>query len=118
MEPIASGIEGVPDIAVEVISTGAGGRPIRGQKVATHYVGTFPDGKQFDSSRKRGSPFAFSVGAGEVIKGWDLVLSEMQVGDRWKVTIPFQLAYGEQGHPAGIPPRQTLIFDMELLGID
>lgn len=117
MKAIQSGMTGVPDIAVEVIASGDGPKPARGQRVSTHYVGTFLDGRKFDSSRDRGSPFGFTVGMGQVIRGWDLVIGAMQVGDRWKVTIPFQLAYGEGGHPAGIPPKSDLIFDMELLSV-
>ena len=94
-----------------------GQKPLAGDQVSMHYVGTFPDGTKFDSSRDRMSPFGFKLGAGMVIKGWDLVGAEMHVGDRWNVTIPYQLAYGEQGHPAGIPANATLVFDMELLEV-
>ena len=114
---IQSGSPDVPAIQVEVLAEGDGSIPGRGQQVSMHYVGTFPDGRPFDSSRDRGSPFGFALGTGQVIQGWDLIVAQMQVGDRWKCTIPFQLAYGAQGHPAGIPPRQDLVFDMELLGI-
>ena len=114
---IESGVEGVPAIQVEIISSGSGQKPLSGDRVSMHYVGTFPDGRGFDSSRDRGSPFAFQLGTGMVIRGWDLIVAEMCIGDRWSATIPYQLAYGERGHPAGIPAKQDLIFDMELLDI-
>ncbi len=114
---IQSGTPDVPAIQVEVLNDGDGSIPGRGQRVSMHYVGTFPDGSPFDSSRDRGQPFGFTLGVGQVIQGWDLIVAQMQVGDHWKCTIPFQLAYGAQGHPAGIPPRQDLVFDMELLGV-
>ncbi len=115
---IESGIEGVPAIEVEIISSGNGQKPLTGDQVSMHYVGTFPDGRPFDSSRERGSPFGFKLGAGMVIKGWDILGAAMCIGDRWSATIPYQLAYGEAGHPAGIPPQQVLVFDMELLDIN
>jgi len=114
---IESGMDGVPAIEVEFITSGNGQKPIRGDQLSVHYVGTYPDGRPFDSSRERASPFGFKLGAGMVIKGWDLIGAEMCVGDRWSATIPYQLAYGAQGHPAGIPPKQDLVFDMELLDI-
>jgi len=114
---IESGIEGVPAIEIEIITSGNGQKPLSGDQVSMHYVGTYPAGEEFDSSRGRGQPFGFKLGAGMVIKGWDLIVADMCVGDRWSATIPYQLAYGEGGHPAGIPPKQDLVFDMELLDI-
>ncbi len=115
---IESGVEGVPAIDVEIITSGNGQKPLTGDTVSMHYVGTFPDGTAFDSSRERGQPFRFALGRGMVIRGWDLLGAAMCVGDRWIATIPYQLAYGEQGHPAGIPAKATLLFDMELLDIN
>jgi len=114
---IESGAEGVPAIQIEIITSGNGQKPLNGDQVSMHYVGTFPDGSPFDSSRERGAPFGFKLGAGMVIRGWDLIVADMCVGDRWSATIPYHLAYGEAGHPAGIPAKQDLIFDMELLDI-
>ena len=114
---IHSGVAGAPLLRVEVIATGDGPRPAIGDTVAMHYTGTFIDGRKFDSSRDRGEPFVFPVGYGKVIKGWDRTVPQMRVGDRWKVTVPFQAAYGDRGHPAGIPPRANLVFDMELVEI-
>lgn len=115
---IASNMDGVPDMQAEIIVSGNGDvRANRADNVSMHYTGTYPDGRSFDSSRDRGAPFQFRLGIGQVIRGWDLVVAEMSVGDRWSVQIPYQLAYGEAGHPAGIPAKQDLIFDMELLEV-
>jgi FKBP-type peptidyl-prolyl cis-trans isomerase len=105
------------DIAMEFTTKGTGAAPKNGDRVRVHYVGTFTDGKKFDSSRDRGQPFEFPLGMGRVIKGWDMALARMKVGDRAKVTIPFELAYGERGYPGAIPPRSDLVFDIEFLGI-
>jgi FKBP-type peptidyl-prolyl cis-trans isomerase len=102
---------------VEALAGGSGARPKIGQVVGVHYTGTFEDGRKFDSSRDSGRPLTFAVGTGKVIKGWDMALLHMRVGDRWKVSIPYQLAYGERGNPAGIPPKADLLFDMELMSI-
>ncbi len=94
-----------------------GARPLAGDKVQVHYVGTLANGRKFDSSRDRGEPFAFVVGQGQVIKGWDEGLALMTVGSVFEFDIPAALAYGEEGHPPVIPARANLIFEVELLRI-
>jgi peptidylprolyl isomerase len=94
---------------------GKGATPKSGQTVTVHYIGTLKNGTKFDSSRDRGRPFDFTLGAGQVIKGWDEGLSTMKVGGRRQLEIPPSLGYGSRGI-GPIPPNSTLIFDVELLG--
>jgi len=95
---------------------GTGATAAAGQTVKVHYTGWLTSGKKFDSS-VGGQPYTFALGAGDVIKGWDEGVAGMKVGGKRQLKIPPQLAYGEGGRPPVIPPNSTLIFDVQLVGI-
>lgn len=101
-------------IWVQVDQQGRGARPRSGSEVTVHYTGRFLDGRSFDSSRQRG-PFRFSLGAGQVIRGWDLTVAQMRPGERRTVILPPDLAYGDRGAGGVIPPGTYLVFEIELL---
>lgn len=100
----------------EVVGTGT--EALSGKKVTVNYVGTLTDGTKFDSSYDRNEPFSFTLGAGEVIKGWDEGVAGMKIGGKRKLTIPSNLAYGDNGVPGAIPGGATLIFEVELLKVE
>jgi len=104
---------------VEITDTVAGEGDVAeaGDTVAVHYVGTLEDGTQFDSSRDRGEPIVFTLGAGEVIEGWEQGIAGMAVGGQRRLVIPPELAYGAAGSPPVIPPDATLTFEVELIEI-
>jgi peptidylprolyl isomerase len=99
----------------EVVGTGES--PTKGKPVKVHYTGRLTDGKKFDSSVDRGDPFVFSIGVGQVIKGWDEGVMSMKVGGKRQLIIPPDLGYGARGAGGAIPPNAELIFDVELLGV-
>ncbi len=99
------------------VTQGQGTEAVAGRAVTVHYTGWLPDGKKFDSSRDHGQPFTFSLGAGQVIAGWDQGVEGMRVGGRRKLVLPADLAYGEAGAPPDIPPGATLVFDVEVLEV-
>lgn len=105
-------------LKIEDIKEGTGTEAVNGKKVTVNYKGTLLDGSQFDSSYDRGVPFSFNLGAGEVIKGWDLGVLGMKVGGKRHLTIPSELGYGERGAGNDIPPNSTLIFEIELLEVE
>ena len=100
----------------EIIKSGEGAKPTINDQVTTHYHGTLLDGTVFDSSVDRGEPASFPVGG--VIKGWTEALQLMSVGSKWKLYVPYDLAYGERGAGPQIGPYSTLIFEVELLNIN
>jgi FKBP-type peptidyl-prolyl cis-trans isomerase FkpA len=118
MTTTASGLQ------YEDITTGDGAQAQAGQRVRVHYTGWLHDptasnqrGKKFDSSKDRGDPFSFNLGAGQVIRGWDEGVQGMKVGGTRVLTIPADLGYGSRGAGGAIPPNATLVFEVELLGV-
>ena len=100
------------------IRVGTGATAMRGQKVKVDYTGWLTNGKKFDSSVGTGKPFAFTVGEGQVIRGWDEGIQGMKVGGKRQLRIPPALGYGPEGTPGGpIPPNATLIFDVRLVSV-
>ncbi len=117
-------IEGEPEIITkqeekiktDILKEGTGEEAVKGDRLTVHYVGTFEDGRKFDSSLDRDTPFIFKLGAGQVIKGWDEGVAGMKVGEKRKLIIPPSLGYGETGNRI-IPPDTILVFEIELLKI-
>ena len=104
-------------LQIETLVAGGGAKPQRGEMVVVHYTGWLTDGTKFDSSVDRDEPFEFALGVGQVIQGWDQGVAAMCVGQKVKLTIPPELAYGPGGYPGAIPPNATLIFEVELLDV-
>src|SRR5438128_4003471 len=101
------------ELKIDKLTSGNGPAPKKGETVTVHYTGWLTDGAKFDSSVDRNEPFSFVLGTGQVIAGWDAGVSAMQVGDKVKLTIPPDMAYGRDGYPGAIPPNATLIFEVE-----
>ena len=101
----------------EVIQSGDGQAASVGDTAVVHYTGWLTDDTKFDSSVDRGAPFEFGVGQGNVIRGWDEAVALMKIGDKWRLTLPSDLAYGDRGVGGVIPPDATLIFEVELLDL-
>ena len=100
----------------EDTTVGAGAVASQGQTVSVHYTGWLENGTKFDSSKDRNEPFEFKLGAGQVIRGWDEGVAGMKIGGVRRLTIPPQLGYGDRGAGGVIPPKATLVFEVELLG--
>jgi FKBP-type peptidyl-prolyl cis-trans isomerase FkpA len=105
-------------LKVEDIKVGGGAAAVKGKHVTVHYTGTLSDGRKFDSSKDRNEPFSFTLGAGQVIRGWDEGVAGMKVGGKRKLVIPPALGYGSRGVGGVIPPNSELHFEVELLGVD
>jgi FKBP-type peptidyl-prolyl cis-trans isomerase FkpA len=105
-------------LIIEDIVVGDGAEAKAGDSVTVNYIGTLTNGTKFDSSYDRNQPFTFNLGAGSVIKGWDMGVLGMKVGGKRKLTIPSDLGYGERGAGAAIPPNSILIFEVELLEVN
>lgn len=117
MQPISINQPKKEELKIEILTEGSGAAAAAGNIVSVHYTGALEDGIKFDSSLDRGEPFVFQLGGGMVIKGWEQGLLGMKVGEKRKLTIPPYLGYGQTG-VGPIPPNATLIFEVELLGIN
>jgi FKBP-type peptidyl-prolyl cis-trans isomerase FkpA len=105
-------------LIIEDMVVGEGAEAAAGQHVTVHYTGWLTDGRKFDSSKDRNDPFAFALGARHVLAGWDEGVQGMKIGGTRKLTIPPDLGYGARGAGGVIPPNATLVFEVELLGLD
>lgn len=117
-------MDNITSLQITDTAVGKGDSARSGQDVTVHYTGWLYDakaadhrGKKFDSSRDRGEPFAFKLGAGAVIRGWDQGVAGMKVGGKRTLVIPSDLGYGSRGAGGAIPPHATLLFDVELLSV-
>ncbi|MGA2221455.1 MAG: FKBP-type peptidyl-prolyl cis-trans isomerase [Verrucomicrobiia bacterium] len=106
------------ELKIEDSKVGTGAEAVAGKSVTVHYTGWLTNGTKFDSSKDHGQPFTFQLGAGQVIKGWDQGVAGMKVGGVRKLTIPPSLAYGANGAGGVIPPNATLVFEVELRGVN
>ncbi|MCK5638525.1 MAG: peptidylprolyl isomerase, partial [Flavobacteriaceae bacterium] len=118
LDKIAAGFEKTDSgLRYQILQNGSGKKAEKGNNISVHYKGQLIDGTVFDSSYQRKQPIDFQVGIGQVIKGWDEGLQLLKVGDKARLVIPSDLAYGSQGAGGVIPPNATLIFDVELMDI-
>lgn len=119
LDKLAAGFEETESgLRYKIIQKGNGESPNKGDKVSVHYKGQLADGTVFDSSYKRNQPLDFQVGVGQVIRGWDEGIMLLNVGDKARLVIPSDLGYGSQGAGGVIPADATLVFDVELMGVN
>ena len=119
LDKLAAGFQKTASgLRYQILQKGHGAQAEKGKKISVHYKGQLADGTVFDSSYQRKQPIDFTVGIGQVIKGWDEGLQLLKVGDKARLVIPSQLAYGSQGAGGVIPPNATLIFDVELMAVN
>jgi len=111
-------ISNTQDVKIEILQEGEGEETKTGDRITVDYMGMFENGEKFDSSIDRGQPFIFTLGQGSVIQGWELGVIGMKIGEKRKLTIPPELAYGDRGAGEIIPPNSTLIFEIDLLKIN
>ncbi len=116
--PLASEPRPMSNLEIIDDEIGTGQEAKAGDKVHVHYTGTLVDGSKFDSSRDRGQPFAFTLGVGQVIKGWDQGVKGMKEGGKRRLVIPPDMGYGASGMPPVIPPSAVLKFEVELVRVD
>jgi len=105
-------------LVIEELNLGTGAEATAGNTVVVHYTGWLTNGEKFDSSLDRNDPFSFGLGRGQVIAGWDEGVQGMKIGGKRKLTIPPELGYGARGAGGVIPPNATLVFEVELLGLN
>ena len=118
LDEVAAGYDETPSgLRYKILQKGEGKKATKGAMVSVHYKGQLLDGTVFDSSYKRKQPIDFAIGVGQVIAGWDEGIQLLQVGDKARLVIPSNLAYGSQGAGGVIPPDATLIFDVELMNV-
>lgn len=111
-------VEGPEGMQYAITEEGDGAQVGNGVNAVVHYTGWLTDGKKFDSSKNRGEPFRFTTGVGQVIRGWDLSVADMKVGETRIIVLPPELAYGSRGAGGVIPPNATLVFEVEVLGVE
>jgi FKBP-type peptidyl-prolyl cis-trans isomerase FkpA len=116
--------EPITELKIKDLAVGSGAQAVAGTRISVHYTGWLYDpsapeqrGRKFDSSKDRGQPFVFNLGAGQVIRGWDEGFAGMKVGGKRVLTIPPQMGYGARGAGGVIPPNAVLVFEVELLGV-
>lgn len=116
--PVSAELTSASELKIEDLSEGKGDEVASGKTVTVHYTGWLTNGKKFDSSVDRNTPFKFILGVGQVIQGWDKGVAGMKVGGKRRLTIPSNLAYGDRGAGGTIPPKATLVFEVELLKVE